>query len=97
MRRSIWTTPATYDRGPRVVAKRLYNRGYLPQDPMARLPRPKAGPTVIATFNEAEALAMVTLARTGRRAFRDLAFITLLPDTSLRIGEAMNVKVRDIG
>ncbi len=90
------STLATYDRSIRVVSKWLHNRGYLPVDPMDRLPKPKARTTPMATFSEADVRTMVGLARASRQPLRDVALITLLLDTGLRIGEAMSLQLRDV-
>lgn len=89
-------TLATYDRSLRVVGRWLFRRGYLPEDPMERLPKPKAKLAPLATFTEDEVRAMVKVARAGRYPLRDVALITLLLDTGLRIGEAMNLRLQSV-
>jgi len=89
-------TLATYDRCLRVVGRWLFRRGYLPEDPMRRLPKPKAKLGPLATFTQEDVQAMVRVARTGRNPLRDVALITLLLDTGLRVGEAMNLRLQSV-
>lgn len=89
-------TLATYDRCLRVVGRWLFRRGYLPEDPMLRLPKLKAKLGPLAPFTEEDVRAMVKVARTGRNPLRDVALITLLLDTGLRVGEAMNLRLQSV-
>ena len=87
---------ATYDRCLRVVARWLFRRGYLDADPMAMLSKPKPKPTHLTTFSEDDVRAMAELAKAKRQPLRDIALLTLLLDTGLRIGEATGLRLKDI-
>jgi len=89
-------TLATYDRCLRVVTRWLYYRGYVLENPMVTLPKPKVKPTHLTVFTEGDIKAMLRCAKTRRNPLRDEALITLLLDTGLRVGEATGLQLRDI-
>lgn len=90
------TTLATYDRSLRVTFNWLEKRGYIAESPMARLPKPRAARTVVDTFSRDDVHAIIKAAKAGRHPRRDVALVTLLLDTGLRIGEATNLKLDDV-
>lgn len=63
---------------------------------MAKLPKPREVPTQITTFGYADMMKIMHAARQGGTPLRDQALITVLVDTGIRIGEACNLKLRDI-
>lgn len=89
-------TLATYDRSLRVTFNWFEKRGYVVDSPMANLPKRKTPRTVVDTFNRAELQEIMKTARAGRNPRRDVALVTLLLDTGLRIGEATTMKLDDV-
>jgi integrase/recombinase XerD len=87
---------ATYDRCLRVFAGWLYRRGYVPDSPMGKLPKPKGKRVEIITFTEVEVRAMLADAQRRNHPLRDSALLTLLLDTGLRIGEATSLRLHDV-
>jgi integrase/recombinase XerD len=87
---------ATYDRCLRVFGGWLYRRGYVPENPMGMLPKPKGKRVEIVTFTAEEVRAMLTDAQRRNHPLRDSALLTLLLDTGLRIGEASSLQLQDV-
>jgi site-specific recombinase XerD len=90
-------TLATYDRCLRVVCNWLERRGYVPESPMRQLPKRHPKRTTIETFSREDLHAILDRCRKSRYPRRDIALITLLLDTGLRIGEAIGMRLDDIG
>jgi integrase/recombinase XerD len=90
------TTLATYDRSLRVTLNWFEKRGYVVESPMAALPKRRTPRTMVDTFTLAEAQAIIKKAKEGRHPRRDVALVTLLLDTGLRIGEAIGVRLDDV-
>ena len=90
-------TLATYDRCLRVLCNWLEKRGYVPESPMAQLPKRHPKRTVIETFTREDLQAILARCQQSRYPRRDVALITLLLDTGLRIGEAIGIRLDDIG
>ena len=90
------TTLATYDRSLRVTLNWFEMRGYIAESPMKVLPKRRTPRTTVDTFTLAEAQAIIKIAREGRHPRRDVALVTLLLDTGLRIGEAIGLRLDDI-
>lgn len=89
-------TIATYDRSIRVFAGWLHRRGYLTSNPLATLPKPRGKSMEIVTFTHDEVRAMIAHAKSRRQPMRDVALLTLLLDTGLRIGEATSLRLAQI-
>ncbi len=90
------TTLATYDRGLRVTLNWFEKRGYLVESPMKRLPKRRTPRTLVDTFSRGDVQAILRRAKQGRHPRRDVALVTLLLDTGLRIGEVTNLRLDDI-
>ena len=90
-------TLATYDRFLRVVCNWLVRRGYVAESPMRQLPKRHPKRTTIETFSREDLHAVLGRCRRSRYPMRDIALITLLLDTGLRIGEAIGLRLDDIG
>ena len=90
------TTLATYDRSLRVTLNWFEKRGYVAVSPMKVLPKRRTPRTRVDTFTLAEAQAITKRAKEGRHPRRDVALVTLLLDTGLRIGEAIGLKLEDV-
>ena len=88
---------ATYDRCLRVVCNWLEKRGYVTESPMRQLPKRHPKRTVIETFSREDLRAILGRCQQSRYPRRDVALITLLLDTGLRIGEAIGLRLDDIG
>ncbi len=89
-------TLATYDRSLRVTFNWFEKRGYVAVSPMANLPKRKTPRTVVDTFSRSELQEIMKIARGGRNPRRDVALVTLLLDTGVRIGEATTLKLDDV-
>lgn len=89
-------TLAAYDRSLRVTFNWFEKRGYVAVSPMASLPKRKPPRTVVDTFKHSELKKIMRVAHSGRNPRRDVALVTLLLDTGLRIGEATTMKLEDI-
>lgn len=89
-------TLATYDRSLRVAFNWFEKRGYVGASPMANLPKRRTPRTTVDTFTCAELQEIMKVAKSGRNPRRDVALVTLLLDTGLRIGEATTMKLEDI-
>lgn len=89
-------TLATHDRCLRVTMRWLAHRGYLDADPMARLSKPKVKKSHLTVFTESDIRGMLQHAMASRNPLRDVALITLLIDTGLRIGEVTNLRLQDV-
>ena len=90
-------TLATYDRCLRVVCNWLEKRGYVAESPMRQLPKRHPKRTVIETFSREDLRAILARCQQSRYRRRDVALVTLLLDTGLRIGEAIGLRLDDIG
>ena len=90
------TTLATYDRSLRVTLNWFEKRGYVAESPMKVLPKRRTPRTTVDTFTLAEAQAIIMKAKQGRHPRRDVALVTLLLDTGLRIGEAIGLRLDDV-
>lgn len=84
-------TLANYDRALRVFANWLHHRGYVQENPMGRLSKPREEPTRIVMFTAEDVRSMVAEATRRRNPLRDSAMITLPLDTGVRIGEATSL------
>lgn len=89
-------TVANYDRALRVFSNWLARQGYVSHSPIAKLPKPRETPTQVTTFGYADLMKIMHTAKQGGTPLRDQALITVLVDTGIRIGEACNLKLRDI-
>ena len=89
-------TLATYDRCLRVVCNWLEKRGYVTESPMRQLPKRHPKRTVIETFSREDLRAILARCQRSRYPRRDVALVTLLLDTGLRIGEAIGLRLDDI-
>ena len=89
-------TLATYDRCLRVVCNWLEKRGYVAESPMRQLPKRHPKRTVIETFSREDLRAILARCQRSRYPRRDVALVTLLLDTGLRIGEAIGLRLDDI-
>jgi site-specific recombinase XerD len=90
-------TLATYDRCLRVVCNWLERRGYVAESPMRQLPKRHPKRTTIETFSRDDLHAILARCQRSRYPRRDVALVTLLLDTGLRIGEAIGLRLDDIG
>lgn len=90
-------TLATYDRCLRVVCNWLEHRGYIAESPMRHLPKRHPKRINIETFTREDLKAILDRCRRSRYPRRDVALITLLLDTGIRIGEAIGLRLDDIG
>ena len=89
-------TLATYDRCLRVITNWMERRGYVVESPMRQLPKRRSKRTTIETFSREDLQAILARCRRGRYPRRDVALVTLLLDTGLRIGEATALRLDDI-
>jgi integrase/recombinase XerD len=89
-------TLQTYDKGLRVICRWFHNRGYLPEFPMAKLPKPRGKTQEIAVFTSEDIKAMLANTDERREGCRDKALILLLLDTGMRIGEAHSLTLKSI-
>lgn len=89
-------TIVTYDRALRVLTGWAWRRGFIPTNPLANLPKPRGKKMEVVTFTEEEIRAMVAEAKKRRHPKRDVALLTRLLDTGLRIGEAMSMQMSHI-
>jgi len=89
-------TLATYDRSLRVTFNWFEKRGYVGASPMVNLPKRRTPRTTVDTFTRVEVQEIMKIAKSGRNPRRDVALVTLLLDTGLRIGEATTMKLEDI-
>jgi site-specific recombinase XerD len=90
-------TLATYDRCLRVVCNWLERHGYVADSPMRQLPKRHPKRTTIETFTREDLCAAIERCHQSRYPSRDVALITLLLDTGMRIGEAIGLGLDDIG
>ena len=63
---------------------------------MKRLPKRRTPRTVIDTYSRGDVQSILLEARQGRHPRRDVALVTLLLDTGLRIGEVGNLRLDDV-
>ncbi|MDX2006599.1 MAG: tyrosine-type recombinase/integrase [Meiothermus sp.] len=89
-------TVANYDRALRVALSWLHANGYIPQNPLAKLPRPKDKTEQVRPFTPDEIARILESCQRRTHSRRAMALVLLLLDTGIRSGEAANLTLRDI-
>ncbi|WP_052351803.1 tyrosine-type recombinase/integrase [Deinococcus pimensis] len=90
------STLRNYDRALRGVCNWLHRNGYLSQNPMSGLPRPKGQERQVQPFTVADIERILTSARSSELPLRNTALVLILLDTGIRSGEACNLTLRDV-
>lgn len=82
---------AGFVRGLKAISAWWAAEGYVPEDPLRRLVRPRAPQRLIQTLTPAELERLLAVARS-----RERLLIGILLDTGLRLGEVADLRVDDV-
>lgn len=84
------------DRGLRAFANWAYREGYLAENPLATLPKPKGHIEQPTPFSPEQIAAILNAAKRGACPKRDYALVLLLLDTGIRAGELRALELRSV-
>lgn len=74
----------------------LVDEGWLPDNPLATVKRPKAPRTLVQTFTPEQVTALLATCDRGFAGVRDYALILLMLDSAPRVSEVANLRLDDI-
>lgn len=90
-------TVSWHVRALRAVASWLYEEGYVPENPLARLKPPKVADTEVDILSEDEIAAIIgTLNHHTEIGARNLAIFATLLDSGIRAGELVHLRLSDL-